>query len=163
MKNMSLFLQRLVVMLSMAVCLNVSAADRYFSERDQQVVTKVIAEYDAAVLKADADALEKTLAGDYSFIDANGNVWNKGQEIASYRTGDLKIESKSRVGTSMRLYVGAALVTGTLEIKGKYKGEDISGSYRYTEIYEPRTGGIWQLEYAQVTKVPEKVEKTEKK
>lgn len=149
------------MVLSMVACLNLSAADRYFSERDMQVVNKLIGDYDAAVLKGDADALAKLLSEDYAFVDANGTVWNKGQELASYR-GDLKIDSKTRNGNAVRLYVGAALVTGSMEIKGKYKNEDISGNYRYTEIYEPRTGGIWQLAYVQVTKIPEKTEKTEK-
>jgi hypothetical protein len=153
---MKLFFQTLLAVALMGNVGHLAAADRYTSERDERVLAKTAADLDAAILRADAAALGKLLSDEYTFVDPTGATMGKAQEIASYQSGDLKIEALSRSGSKTRLYVGGGLVTGMVTIKGKYKNEDISGDYRYVEMYEPRKSGDWQLYYSQLTKLPDK-------
>jgi Domain of unknown function (DUF4440) len=156
MKRMRPFLQMLTVVAVLTIALGVNAADRYKSDRDEQILAKTVADLDAATLKSDTTTLSKLISDEYTFVDAAGNTMGKSQEIGSYTSGDLKIEALSRSGSKTRLYVGGGLVTGLLTIKGKYKNEDISGDYRYVDMFESRKSGDWQLFYSQITKLPEK-------
>jgi hypothetical protein len=156
MKRMRPFLQMLTVVAVLTTGLGVNAADRYKSDRDEQVLAKTVADLDAAILKSDTTALSKLISDEYTFVDSTGTTMGKAQEIGSYSSGDLKIEALSRSGSKTRLYVGGGLVTGLMTIKGKYKNEDISGDYRYVEMFEPRKSGDWELYFSQITKLPEK-------
>jgi ketosteroid isomerase-like protein len=156
MRRMRSFLRIFAITALLATGLNLTAADRYKSDRDEQVLAKTVADLDAAVLKSDTTTLTKLISDEYTFVDATGNTMGKAQEIGSYTSGDLKIEALSRNGSRTRLYVGGGLVTGLMTIKGKYKNEDISGDYRYVEMFESRKSGDWQLYFSQITKVPEK-------
>jgi hypothetical protein len=156
MKGMKLFFQTLMAVALIMNGFQLAAADRYTSERDERVLAKTAADLDAAILKSDVAALGKLISDEYTFVDPTGATMGKAQEIGSYQSGDLKIEALSRSGSKTRLYVGGGLVTGMMTIKGTYKNQDISGDYRYVEMYEPRKSGDWQLYYSQITKIPEK-------
>ena len=52
----------------------------------------------------------------------------------------------------MKVYIGGVIVTGKSAVKGKFKDQDISGDYRFVDIYERKPAG-WQVVYSQLTKV----------
>jgi len=143
--------------LGLAALCNLPAADVYKSEKDEKDLAKTTQDWNKAMLSADTTAMEKILSDDYTFVDPAGMTITKEQEIASYKDGTLKFDSITASSTKTRMYVGGAVVTGTVTVKGKYKTDDISGDYRFVEVYEPaRKGTGWQAVFAQITKVPEK-------
>jgi ketosteroid isomerase-like protein len=156
MKMTRTFFWVITAALGLSALSNLPAADVYKSEKDEKDLAKTSQDWNKAMLNADTTAMEKILSDDYTFIDPSGMTITKEQEIASYKDGSLKFESVTPSATKTRMYVGGAVVTGTVSIKGKYKTDDISGDYRFVEVYEPRKGGGWQAVFAQITKVPEK-------
>lgn len=130
------------------------------AERDEKDVLQLEAQWTKAIQSKDTAALERLLASDYTMVDASGKTLTKGQEIANYRNGALKLDSFATSGQKVIIYIGGAVVTGTATIKGKHGKEDISGEYRFVDVLERRKSG-WEAVYSQLTKV--ETEKDKKK
>jgi ketosteroid isomerase-like protein len=73
--------------------------------------------------------------------------------IADLKSGDLKIESSTPDDMKVQVYGNTAVVTyGTID-KGTYKGKDLSGKYRWMDVFV-RRNGRWQIVAGQGTPVP---------
>ncbi|MFL6416732.1 MAG: nuclear transport factor 2 family protein [Bryobacteraceae bacterium] len=68
-------------------------------------------------------------------------------------SGALKLTSASLDGAKVQVYDNAAVVTYSSNDKGSYKGKDISGTTRWTDVFVNRNGR-WQLVPSQGTMAP---------
>ncbi len=127
--------------------------DRYST--DAAVVANVEQQWATALLKRDTAALQALRADDFTLITPDGRIYNKAAELALILSPDFKLDSFTLQGAKVRVYTGAVVVTGTAIVKGTSNDTDISGQYRFTDIYEPRNNG-WQAVLSQLTKVEEK-------
>jgi len=111
-------------------------------------------EHDAmeATKRNDIAFFEKLEAPDYLFVDPTGMVHTREEDLAMSKSGDLKFESMSAEDMKVRLYGDTAVVTGLTTVKGAYKTQDISGKYRWTDVFVKRNGE-WQIVNAQLTPV----------
>jgi ketosteroid isomerase-like protein len=50
-------------------------------------------------------------------------------------SGDLKFQSMELADLEAHVYGNTAVATGKNSLKGTYKGQDISGSYRFTDTW----------------------------
>ena len=107
-----------------------------------------------AIQQGQTGVLQDILADDYTVIGPDGKAMTKAQEIALLQSGDLKIDSLSRQDVKVRVYVGAAVVTGRLSLKGTYKDTDLNGDYWYIDLFEYRKDGL-KAAWRQFTKVAE--------
>ena len=105
-----------------------------------------------ALLKGDASANERYLADTYVFTDPDGMVMDKTRMIADLKSGDLKFESSKVDDMKVRGYGDAAVVTYGTTDKGTYKGKDLSGRYRWTDVFVKRNGR-WQIVATHGTRV----------
>ncbi len=106
-----------------------------------------------AVIKKDIPTLEKYYADDVTDVGPDGELGTKQQDIDDIRNGVFVIESASATDLQPRVFGNAAVVTGVGEItKGSYKGQDISGRYRFTDTFVKRNGQ-WQCVASQATKI----------
>lgn len=105
-----------------------------------------------AMKRNDISFLENLEAPDYLFIDPAGMVHTREEDLAIARSGDLKIESINIDEMKVRVYGDTAVVTGQSTVKGAFKTQDISGKYRWTDVFVKRNGK-WQLVNAQLTPV----------
>jgi ketosteroid isomerase-like protein len=105
-----------------------------------------------AMKRNDISFLENLEAPDYLFIDPAGMVHTREEDLAIARSGDLKIESMNIDEMKVRVYGDTAVVTGQSTVKGAFKTQDISGKYRWTDVFVKRNGK-WQLVNAQLTPV----------
>ena len=80
-------------------------------------------------------------------------VSTKAQNIADMKQGALKIESSKIEDMKVRVYGDTAVVTYATTDKGTYKGRDISGQYRWTDVFV-KQNGKWQLVSGQGTPIP---------
>jgi ketosteroid isomerase-like protein len=142
----------------------VQAADYKGShaERDEKDILQLEAQWTRAIQSGDTATLESLLASDYVMVDPGGKTVSKAQEIAKYRSGELKFSSFATSGQKVIIYIGGAVVTGTARVKGKQGKEDISGDYRFVDVLERRKEG-WQAVYSQLTKVETEKEKKKTK
>jgi ketosteroid isomerase-like protein len=106
-----------------------------------------------AALKGDASANERYLADTFVFTGPDGTVENKAQAIADLKSGDLKLQSASLDGSKVQVYGDTAVVTYSSNDKGTYKGKDISGKTRWTDVFVNRNGR-WQLVATHGTMLP---------
>ena len=137
-----------------ALCCSVFAQSKGRPSSDaEQAVMGIERELLAAVLKGDASANERYLANTYVFTGPDGTVENKAQAIADLKSGDLKLQSASLDDAKVQVYGNAAVVTYSSNDKGTYKGKDISGKTRWTDVFVNRNGR-WQLVASQGTMLP---------
>jgi len=114
-----------------------------------------------ALKTGDTASLERLLADDYMFVDPSGQTLSKAQEIARFKSGEVRFDSFTRGDAKVTVYIGGAIVTGRATVKGKRKKEDISGDYRFVDVVERRKGA-WQPVYSQVTRVETEQDKKKK-
>jgi len=105
-----------------------------------------------AVLKHDAVALDRILADDIVEVDPTGQVQTKAQDLADLKSGELKLESLSPGDMKVRVFGNVAVVNGPYTVKGTYKGKDISGEGRFTDVFVKRQGR-WQCVSTQMTPI----------
>ncbi len=108
-----------------------------------------------AMLKHDATALDAIL--DDSLVETGpaGTVSNKAMDLADLKAGEPKLELFSLADMKVHVYGNAAVVTGRFTLKGTYKGEDMSGTGRFTDTFVKRNGK-WRCVASQATMIPQK-------
>ena len=107
-----------------------------------------------ATKSRDAARLNQILADEFVEIDPAGMARTKQEAIASVTSGDLVFDSFTIGDVKPRVYGNTAVLVGTSTVTGKYKGEDISGTYRWTDTFV-RRNGRWQVVSSQATQVME--------
>jgi ketosteroid isomerase-like protein len=105
-----------------------------------------------AMKRNDISFSEKLEAPDYLFIDPSGMVHTREEDLAIARSGDLKVESMTIDEMKVRVYGDTAVATGQTTMKGSFKTQDISGKYRWTDVFVKRNGK-WQVVNAQLTPI----------
>ena len=110
----------------------------------EQAVMRIEKEMMDALLKGDAAASEKYLADGYIFTGPDGAVANRAQSISDLKTGALKLQEASIEDPKVQVYGDTVVVVFGSTDKGTYKGKDISGKSRWTDVFV-RRDGKWQL------------------
>ena len=110
----------------------------------EQTLMRIEQELLDALLKNDVSANQKYLAETYVFTAPDGEVMDKARSIADLKSGDLKFESSKFEDMKVQVYGDTAIVTYATTDKGTYKGKDLSGRYRWTDVFIKRNGN-WQL------------------
>jgi ketosteroid isomerase-like protein len=110
---------------------------------------------DAADLQVQKDAVgaARLLADDYVFLQADGNVSNKAQNIAVLRDPAFVCQSLVTEDVKVRVYGDAAVITGRVVMRATYGGQDVGGEFLYTDVWVKRDGR-WQTVVSQATRRP---------
>ena len=108
-------------------------------------------EWADAMVRGDRAALERIFSddlvvtsGDGTLRDKKGEIGDGGPEIKTYffNTDDLRV----------RVYKGAAVVTGHAKWRINYNGRDIDNERRYTCVYA-KERGRWRMVAMQLTRI----------
>jgi ketosteroid isomerase-like protein len=118
----------------------------------EAVLMKIEQDAAAALSKKDLAAFGSVFSEDAVFTGPDGAVQTKAQLLGDLKSGVLVIESSQIADMKVRVFGEAAVVTYATTDKGKYKGADISGRYRWTDTFV-RRGGRWQIVAAQGTAI----------
>ena len=110
----------------------------------EAVLMKIERDAIAALIKKDLAAFGNVFADDAVFTGPDGEVQTKAQLLAHLKSGTLVMESSVISDIKVRVFGEAAVVTYTTTDRGKYKGTDISGRYRWTDTFV-RRGGKWHI------------------
>ena len=141
----------LVIMLGLALP---AAAQTSAPTQTERELLKLEDEWSQASLKRDAAALQRFYADEYVFIDEDGVVTNRVNELKNLTSGEFRLESYKFDEMRVRLYGDVAIVTGRNTIKGRWQdiNRDISGPYRFTDVFV-RRDGRWQCVSSQSSRV----------
>jgi ketosteroid isomerase-like protein len=131
------------------ICLSL-AAGQSASVVDQ--IKKLEQDWAQATIKSGAAAVDQYEADDIITTDPGGRVTDKAQDKTDLSSGDLKFQSMELSDIRVRVYGDTAVATGTNTLNGTYKGQDISGKYRFTDTWVKRSGK-WQVVATQGTKI----------
>jgi ketosteroid isomerase-like protein len=64
----------------------------------------------------------------------------KAQSIDDLKSGNLKLQAASLDNAKVQVYGDTAIVTYSSDDKGTYKGKDISGKTRWTDVFVKQKG-----------------------
>ena len=96
-----------------------------------------------AYLKRDIDTLNRILPDKYIFTRSFG-FFNKIELIKAIESGELIFESFDRQYQDVNVYLNTAVAVGRDTVRGRYKGRDISGQFRFSNMYVLHDGQ-WQV------------------
>jgi ketosteroid isomerase-like protein len=105
-----------------------------------------------ALLRADWKTVEQIEADDLVFTNADGPVTHKFDEVDAIESGAMKFECIEMSDVKVQDLSNVAVVTGKLVERGRYKTADLSGTYRFTDVWAKRNGR-WLLIAGQETRV----------
>lgn len=118
----------------------------------EQTLMKMEQEMADAIVKGDTTVWDKYSADNASFTDPGGMMMNKAQTLAMFKSGDIKIVSTKMHDMKVQMFGDTAIVTYGSTDKGMVKGQDISGEYRWMDVFV-KIGGKWKLVAGQGTSV----------
>ena len=119
---------------------------------DERALRQIEQELTDAMLKGDASAVERHYGDAFAFTTPDGEVMTKAQVVSNVKTGAAKFESSKFEDMKVQVYGDSAVVTSLTTDKGTVNGVDVSGRYRWMDVFV-RRGGRWQLVAAQGTRV----------
>ena len=76
----------------------------------------------------------------------------KSEVMELRKSGDIKYSDIQTSDKKVRVHGNTAILTATANLKGTLKGNDISGTYRISQVWL-KEGGGWKLANMQSTKV----------
>jgi ketosteroid isomerase-like protein len=121
----------------------------------ERELIKLENDWSTAWQKHDTAFLQKLFADEYIGTDSDGATYTKAQDIANAKSEDTQIESFVLSDVKVHVYGDTAVVTAHSTNKATFKGKDISGTYRYTDVFVKRDGR-WQVVATQETRVAKK-------
>ena len=107
-----------------------------------------------AVVKEGAASVDEYEADEIITTDPTGRVTGKAEDRTDLSSADYKIQSEELSDLTVHVHGDIAVASGTNTMKGTYKGQDLSGKYRFTDTWV-KHGGKWQVVASQYTKVVE--------
>jgi len=128
------------------------AASSICAGQVEQTLMNIEHELTNALLKKEISTFERYLADSYIFTDPGGGVSNKAQNIAGMKAGDFNFESSQIDSMKVQVYGNTAVVTYKTTDKGKIKDTDISGQYRWTDVFV-KANDRWQIVAGQGTRI----------
>jgi ketosteroid isomerase-like protein len=124
-------------------------------KQDEQTLLEIEHQWAAAYVAGDADKLDSIFSPDYIQTNTRAVVTGKTEEVGDLRAGGFHYEKFETTEMKVQLYGDAAVVTGSIYLKGvdKKSGKSIEGNMRMTDTFI-RQGGKWQVVASQTTAVP---------
>jgi ketosteroid isomerase-like protein len=120
------------------------------------VFTRLENEWNNATFKKDAKALDLLYAKEYTYTDPTGKVYDKQQDISEVTSGNYKPKALSVLSDiKVNSYGNVAVVKGLNVSKATLNGKDISGTYRFVDVFVMRDGR-WQCVSTQSSILPKK-------
>jgi ketosteroid isomerase-like protein len=119
----------------------------------EKAILKIEQDMSAALTKPDADAAAKMLADTFYAVNPDGTTQGKVQFLADLKSGKFKLESNKL--DDMKVHAAdadMAIVTYRSTDKGSYDGHDLSGQYRWIDVFAKR-GSTWQFIVSQGTRI----------
>jgi ketosteroid isomerase-like protein len=118
---------------------------------EEQAIMQLERDWVAAMVKRDTASLDRYLGKEWMFAN-DGQVTPRAEFLAEFKSGASRFESLVLHDVSVHVFGDVAVATMIGDLKGTYKGADISGSSRGTDFFVKRDGR-WQAVSSQNTSI----------
>ena len=112
------------------------------TESDSAVIARLVNDWTVALKTNDVNLLERIMADDFVVTNVDGKVNSKEQEIAPFRSSDMKFDTVSLKDVKITIYGTTAIVRGSGWFTGKSKWGIFSSKERFTDVYLKRNGKL---------------------
>jgi hypothetical protein len=102
-----------------------------------------------AQLTSDADALDRLLHPDLTFVGPDGALTGKADDLEVHRTGAIRIDRSEPEDLVVRINDGVGVTVLTARLKGSYEGQEFDGRMRYTRTWALSEEHGWRVVAAQ--------------
>jgi hypothetical protein len=148
MKSIILF----VVLAVVTACARTEASNNKQTGNTQQRLMQIEQEMVDDLIKGDSSGIERYVADTATFTGPDGIISDKAGFVADLKSGELKLQSSKLDDLKVQVYDDMAVVTYGSTDKGTYKGKDVSGRYRWMDVFVNRDGG-WKIVADQGTRL----------
>ncbi|SFS05436.1 protein of unknown function [Granulicella pectinivorans] len=143
-----------------ALCL--AKVARHTGKRDvKKQIESMETQWRDAQLTGNIAEMSKLLSDDYFGISMAGEVNTKAQQLERMRTRMLVISKIDLSDMKVKLLGTTAVVTSRAEVQGVNEGTPITGSFRYTRVYQKTPSGQWQITNFEATRLARQSPPTE--
>jgi hypothetical protein len=129
----------------------VRPGDALLKEAEQKL-RSIEREWATAVKQHDTNKVAQIEAEEFGFTDPGGNLWDRRRVLETIKSGDLEIDAFEFSDFKVRLYGETAVVTFRIVWTAQFRGADISGPQRMTDVFVMRDGR-WQCVASQSTRM----------
>ena len=123
------------------------------TEAEQQV-RRANADYDRAIVTADAAALDSIMSEDFVHVTAQGEVRDKPTQIATITSGRSQVMSAGSEDVSVRWIGDDALLVGRFPARVRSGDRTIAINERYSALWS-RQDGRWRLRHEHSSLIPD--------
>jgi len=116
----------------------------------QEELLRAEHEWVDAAVAGDTLRLAHILADEFAGTNPDGSPSTKRGDIESIASGAVDLESIDLSDLRARAYGSTGIVTGLADLRGTAQGRDISGNFRFTDVFVKRDGR-WQAVASQGT------------
>ncbi|MFZ0480713.1 MAG: nuclear transport factor 2 family protein [Terriglobales bacterium] len=118
---------------------------------DERQIEALYEAGDAALMKADVEALAQILADDYVQYGDAGQPMSRLQILENLRTSAVRYPSIVSIGRTIRLFGDTAIVHGSESDEVERDGKRFHVRYMYLDVLVKR-GGEWKLVASQLAR-----------
>lgn len=140
---------KLRIVLVGALAMLASVAARADSS-DQDTVSALDAEYQAAVKINDADTMDRILANDFVVVTGSGKIYTKADLLNMARTKRVQYEHQEDTNKTVRVWGDTAVVTALIWLKGVDQGKSFDWHVWFSDTYV-RTPAGWRYVHGQAS------------
>ncbi|HJW92816.1 MAG TPA: YbhB/YbcL family Raf kinase inhibitor-like protein [Thermoanaerobaculia bacterium] len=114
----------------------------------EQTIASLDTQYQAAVEKNDAAAMDRILADDFVLVIGSGKVFTKKDLLDEARSGHIVYEHQRDTNQTVRVYGDTAVVTALLSAKGTDQGAPFAYRVWFSDTYVRMPDG-WRYAFGQ--------------
>ena len=115
---------------------------------ETKIIAALDAQYQSAVQRNDADAMDHMLADDFVLVTGSGKKYTKADLLAEARSGRITYERQSDSQQTVRAWGDTAIVTAKLWAKGTADGKPFQHRLWFSDTYV-RTSNGWRYVFGQ--------------
>jgi ketosteroid isomerase-like protein len=106
-----------------------------------------------AQLTGNVAEMSKLLSDDFFGISMTGEVNTKATQLERMRNRVLVISKIELSDMKVKVIGSTAVVTSRAEVLGVNDGVPMTGSFRYTRVYQRTASGLWQITNFEATRL----------
>jgi ketosteroid isomerase-like protein len=138
------------VIIALTLTVVALAATRIPAEDSAAIVAALDTEYQAAVKRNDAAAMDRILADDFVLVTGRGDAFTKADLLRDARNMTSIYEHQEDTQQKVRVWGDTAVVTARLWLKGTREGQPFDRTLWFSDTYV-RTRSGWRYVFGQAS------------